>query len=83
MAHLEQWSLRGEYFEYVAEAGPKSFLNGIVTDHPTQVDGTHVDTSRVIEFNKVTALTKSGTLYTLGKLDAQYADWLAEHVRAA
>ena len=76
MAHLEQWSLRGEYLQFIVDPEGESFLMGVVTNHPIVRDATAVMTNTVTAFSLTCATTLSGTKYTLGEVDPKYKSWL-------
>lgn len=81
MAHLEDWTLLGAYHRYTHPSSQLSFLRGRLSDHPLLPDGKNVYTSQVerIDVEKGTAVTRSGTQYTLGQMHKDYESWFNEH----
>ena len=50
-----------------------SGISGQVYNHPTYKDGKHITTSKIEDFKDGCVVTRSGSIYELGKIDPLYA----------
>jgi hypothetical protein len=80
MAHIENWCLRSFHFSMINKYEPGCFLHGEISGHLVISDCKGI-TSPLVELDLVakTAVTLSGSHYTLGEPDAHYAKFLEEH----
>lgn len=80
MPRLENWSVV-QGFNMSHDHDKYGYLQGIVFDHGHIEDGTHTLTSAIVSFNiaKGLAKTYSGSLYSLGKPDSEWVQWLKDN----
>lgn len=72
---LENWSIIAHEFDpYQAPERVSKGLHGQVYGHESLEDGSLIYTSRVVHVNAAagTVTTRTGSLYTLGKVDPAY-----------
>ena len=74
-AEMSEQAVRIENWEVFSNPWRmKQYLRGEVYGHPRLADGRVVTTSAVIELRDDVAVTKSGTIYQLGKRKTQAID---------
>ena len=75
---IEHWSLIMLGSGYYAPSLERAHLVGEVHEHPHYPDGYLVRTSRVLRFDMLRheALTKTGSIYLLGRMSPHFEDWL-------
>lgn len=83
MARLENWKIGGDpnNSPYTAPEARTFVLAGVVYGHPRFTDGETITTSAIKSMNAdyTEAVTYSGSVYVLGKPDADYVRWCVEH----
>lgn len=77
---IENWRVvvRDKDFYKAPECGVNC-LSGDVYGHPRHEDGTCVTTTKIVDSDGKFVKTRSGSLYELGVMDADYCDWLEEN----
>lgn len=73
MITLENWSVVTNADAYTPPELIVGRLTGMVYGHPNHYDGKEVVTSPVIGCQGDLIVTKTGSLYGLGKIDPEYA----------
>lgn len=80
MPRLENWFVRQvlDSDGYKAPEQCPPCLAGEVYEHPKHEDGKLIKTSVIVDSDREsnTITTKSGNVYTLGKVDPSYMEWL-------
>ncbi len=78
MFRLENWQIQTNQDGYKAPERVKVWLTGSVYEHPGHVDGTIIQTTRIIDINFVMrrAQTRTGSFYELGVPDPEWIEWL-------
>lgn len=75
MPRLESWSVTGgNYHPYTAPELRTLHLQGMVYGHPMFDDGHPVLTTPIVGVDDDRVVTKSGSVYELGEVDAMYED---------
>ena len=69
---LEQWALTCDNDPYKAPEAQRTLITGRVYGHPRFVDGSMVSTSPPVSLEGEILITKSGSKYKLGDMNAEY-----------
>jgi len=79
MVRIENWSIGYDNFDpYCPPEQHQRQLCGEVYGHPLQSDGKQIRTSNIEKKIGNTILTRTGTVYTLGKPSEDYVKWCEE-----
>ena len=76
---LEQWWVDGDSFD--APEIRRVYLSGEVYNHPDNdrfPDGKKITTSRIVKTEGRKITTRSGTIYYLGEVEAEYKKFLED-----
>jgi hypothetical protein len=77
---IDNWSTTTNVCDaYTAPECQTVCLQGDITGHARFEDGEHVYTSPIVGVEKREILTKTGTIYTLGKIDRRFRYWLRKN----
>lgn len=74
MARLESWRVTGGNDPYTAPELHTLHLQGLVYGHSMFDDGCPVLTTPIVSVSDERVVTKSGSVYELGAVDAMYED---------
>jgi hypothetical protein len=77
---LHNWSVIGSAVDtYKAPELQTKKLRGNVFGHPEFADGDSVKTSTIVKVDGRKIHTRSGSCYTLGRIDQKYRNWMKQN----
>jgi hypothetical protein len=79
MPRIDNWSTTCNFDPYTAPECQAVLLQGNITGHPRFADGEHITTSAIVGIEKREILTRSGTIYKLGRIDRRFRNWLRKN----
>ena len=76
---LENWRIVGTQNPYCPPECMSLSISGEVYGNPKFPDGDRIQTSYVQDIDGDQEVTHSGSIYTLGELNAEYVEWCREN----
>jgi hypothetical protein len=79
MPRIDNWTTTKNFDPYTAPECQAVCLQGNVSGHSRFKNGDYVHTSPIEGVEKREILTKTGTIYTLGRIDRRFRNWLRKN----